>query len=275
MAEAVLLFKQQRQATNPANNENANVIHDASSARSRRVITMPRRLPKIDEDILFDVQYQPDPLVLHVDRLYEHPSTRSSTVCGHIVSTFSNTSKSGGTFTLTCQTSTPSDSGDTSLSTLSCLANIRPSNYASIQYELRQDTLTKEHVLKRIDRNEVYEPRVLAGDHAVHQLHAERATRLAKESPPSYSANADTDTYTADKVTDSSTSVSRRLAADSNDILDLFVVWTPEAESVAGSANAMSLYMDLVVDEANYVLESSDVELRLRIVHAMCMIDSR
>ena len=68
-------------------------------------------------------------------------------------------------------------------------------------------------------------------------------------------------------------SVSRRLATDTNDILDLFVVWTPEAQAVAGSENAMSLYIDLVVDEANYVLASSDVELRLRVVHAMRMAD--
>ena len=287
LVEGALFFKQQQQPLSPTGtsgtdestaqqhnirsheqDSSSHTLSEPSSATSSSNImhiTMPQRLPQLHEEILFDVPNQADPLTLRVDRVYEHPVTRSSTVCGHIltVDTASRSSKPGGTFTLTCQAPLPSETPTPP--SLSCIANLRPSNAANVQYELRPDALTKTHTLKAVARNEVYEPRVQAGDEAVHRLR-----HTGRQAPIGDSVK---DTVTPADL--SSGSVSRRLATDTNDILDLFVLWTPEAEVVAGSANAMGLYMDLVVDEANYILESSDVELRLRIVHAMRALDGR
>jgi hypothetical protein len=126
-------------------------------------------------------------------------------------------------------------------------------------HELRHDSLTKAHSLSAVNTKEFYEPKVIAGDNDSDLMNAKRIADEAMTpplDPPS-----------------STEQVARRLATDTNDILDLFIVWSPEAEAVAGSANAMSLYIQLAVDEANYVLENSQVELRLRIKTAMRTID--
>jgi hypothetical protein len=269
VTQGALFFKQKQ--TTHAFPPAANVRSEATTPFSEKDpstagvlhITMPQRLPKLHEEIIFDVPLRADPLTLRVDRVYEHPATRSSTVCGHIIDTSSSSlGGEAGTFTLACQ-ATATATTDSLSSSLTCLANLRPINADSIQYELRQNSQTKTHTLAAVNRNKVYEPKVVAGDQAGDLKHIERLAKVASAA----------DSHTVSDTDPATTHVSRRLATDTNDIFDLFVVWTPEAEAVAGSANAMSLYMDLVIDEANYVLESSAVELRLRIVHSMRTVD--
>jgi hypothetical protein len=256
---AALFFKQHRYQDAAKSG-----LERDTAALSVLRITTPPRLPKLHEEIIFDVPMRADPLTLRVDRVYEHPATRSSTVCGHIIDT-SATSSGGnaGTFTLACQAPVAVPAG--SAASLDCVANLRPTNSGHVQYELRPDVETKAHRLAAVNTMEVYEPKVLESHKARRLLNANR--------PFIHSPSSQIDADAPQQQPEQQQMSRSLLSTDTNDIMDLFVVWTPEAEAVAGGANAMDLYMQFVVDEANYVLETSQVELRLRIKTAMRTID--
>lgn len=71
----------------------------------------------------------------------------------------------------------------------------------------------------------------------------------------------------------------RRLSAsgghqpDSDDILDVGVLWTPEAQAAAGGAAGMTNLVNLAIDESNAILKNSDVSLRVRLASARLVAD--
>ena len=74
--------------------------------------------------------------------------------------------------------------------------------------------------------------------------------------------------------------VGRRLSAsggyrpDSDDILDVGVLWTPEAQSSAGGAAGMANLVNLAIDESNAILKNSEVSLRVRLASGRAVADS-
>ena len=255
---STLLFKQKSHL----NGQQDVVVDDMSSSpSSTMIIKTPHRLPHLYEDIIIDIPHQTNSLILRVTRIFEHPLTRSNTVTGIIIE--QSRVSSTGTFILSCQLN------EKSSLEVTCLGNIRPRNSYGIQYELRPDKRLSSslHYVKMVNINDIYEPKLLVSEKERIRKHQER---LINEQQEQQLQQEEEEFKRINHVNDRR----RRLAIDDNDILDLFVVWTPEAEAVAGSSNAMSLYMDFIIDEANYVLENSEVELRMRIVHSMRMSDS-
>ena len=157
-----------------------------------------------------------------------------------------------GTFTLTCGLI------DQDPEQVSCIGNIRPRS-TQFQLELRRD---------------------LVGDHSI-----------AKTSSSTYLRDSDLDIssrssmfskqlldkkekYQAEHTVAMAEGInSRHLSTFVPDILDIFVVYTPDALKVAGSETAMNMMVHLAIDEANEIFATSQVGLRFRLVKAMRMYD--
>lgn len=244
-SSGTLLFK----PTHPKSSSPSLSSSSASSWESFEV-SLPSRLPTLDDDVLFSVPFTEDPLLLRATRSFDHPENHGRTLCGVIVDPETKTRV--GVFTMSCQMS-KDDS-------LKCLANVRPDGSGGNQYELRHDPASNAHQVKVVNSIETYEDMVVRGDFRSDSMTRDR---LAKDKSM---AKHDNDASSVGEMP-------RRRLKDTNDILDIFIVWTPEAEAVVGGGDAMSLYMDFVVDEANHILENSQIELRLRVVSSMRMAD--
>jgi hypothetical protein len=146
-----------------------------------------------------------------------------------------NVSYPSGTFSLTC-----SKFHDSS----SCIGNIRPDDLAPFQWELRSNT-NGLHTIRKVSV-ETYQDEI--------DLHDEVNFSLL-----------------SDEEKQTSPMISGRRLADTNNILDVMVVWTAQAYSFAGGSGQMKLMTNLMIEESNEILENSAVSLRFRLVHVMTM----
>jgi hypothetical protein len=212
---------------------------DASSMH----VASPRELPVglVGEKIFFGVPDSSDEIVCVVSQSYHHPDRNGLSVHGFI-----NGNAEEGTFSLSCGLF-----GEV-LKSPKCVGNIRPSFKKSSQYELR---LTHEgrHTLSHVDTTRYQDSHESKYDGLV--IPKDTINELISEAS---FPNADP----------------HRRLADTNDIIDLMVVYTSDAAAWAGGESTMPLLIDLCVDEANAIMENSQISLRFRMVHLMRALDA-
>lgn len=208
------------------------------SRRSRSVqtmtyISMPKRLPSVSsgEIISFDLPGESAAAVqCIVEDVYEHSGGSSRTIHGRV----SSLVHPEGDCLITC--------GIIDNERVSCLGNIRPDFMPHAQYELRPILNSTFHVLKEVLYSKYEDSDV---DEEV-----QRGPRMSTKIREQHDAFA-----------------AKRLLTDTNQILDVMVVYTPDALTAIGSAEAVRLTVMLAIDESNKIFERSAIDLRLRLVH--------
>jgi hypothetical protein len=169
-----------------------------------------------------------------IKKRYDHAAVNGLTMHGDIVS--------GGTFSLSCILS------DDFRTAVSCAGNIRPSLLPHGQYELRSNA---------------------DGIHTVSLVDLRKYEALT-EQQHEHIQSLDTGLLPSPAALDGR----MEAAVDSNDILDVMVVYTKAAEDWAGGELNMLNLVNLAFDESNEILENSLIEARLRLVKVMRAIDA-
>ena len=229
------------------------------------VVDMPVSLPTgtVGETIVFGVPSSKNILGV-VTKSNQQPSYSAMSLSGNLVA--------GGTFAVTCGMV---EVRGTSSSAVSCIGNIRPAYMKDYQYELRSDAHNVHH-MKMVDLTK-YKIRDENDLEVVRKLGKHRGRRMNQRKDKKRASNSiHINNSTMDDVVLSSRRKlhRKRRLVDSNDILDVMVVYTADAVSWSGSNSSMELLILLAMDEANEILANSNVELRLRLVRSMHSVDS-
>lgn len=135
----------------------------------------------------------------------------------------------------------------------SWVSNIRFDDSPNLRYEIRPETDGSVHVfrLSLIDAAARYDTREDA-DEVSRRLQLSVDQRRARPAVHQ---------------------LRRVLATDNDDILDVGVRWTPQAEAAGGGAAGMASLVNLAIDESNTILRNSGVALRLRLAAAQKIQD--
>lgn len=204
-------------------------------------IQLPTSLPlgKIGEEVVF---YISDSTYVTgvTDNIVQRPSSRSTTLYGSIIS--------GGTFIVIC--------GIIESEELSCAGNIRPVTKQHIQYELRYEVESGLHKINSVNLDD-YE-----------NDYSRESSFKFSQSIGGKMMYPESEKLKSLRITSTSDD-----AVDVNQIVDVMIVYTKTAVNFAGSENIMQYLVHLVFDETNQILENSEVDLRVRLVHSMHTID--
>lgn len=219
--------------------QKTNYEYGRGSSSSMHVVS-PKDIPVgfVGEKIFFGVPDSNDEIVCIVSQIYHHPDRNGLSVHGFI-----NGNAEEGTFSLSCGLF------GKDFDSPKCVGNIRPVSKSFSQYELRFSH-DGQHTLSRVDTSRYQDSKEDKYDGLV----------VPKETINNFISEA--------------TSRNERRLVDTNDIIDLMVVYLPDAAAWAGGESTMPLLIDLCVDEANAIMENSQISLRFRLVHLMRTIDS-
>lgn len=208
-------------------------------------VSMPKFLPAsmLGDVISMEPPVAGDVLQCIITDVHEHPAGPSLTMRG----TLSSLENPAGNCLITC--------GLLENSIVSCIGNVRPSYLSGAQYELRSILNSTFHELKEV-------PYRLYEDDPDEEISI-RSTIGARSS----SSNIALGDITANAA-------KKRRLTDTNEILDVMVVYTPDTLKAIGSSDSVKLLTIMAIDEANMIFERSKIPLRLRLVHFTGMSDS-
>lgn len=257
--EALVFFKHAKSAM-----KEQDISRDGNQVKALTadeiIVSVPSKLPNgfRGEEIQFAVSADKEYSCL-IDRTMWHPDTKSMTMTGYLSSLETPT----GTFLLTC--------GQKDTEKVQCIGNIRPDDTPQIQYELRSKN-DGFHTIKPVLKS-FYDPP--SDENHVHMLEQHRVSPAMNaidvtEYPQRTGIKR---TSRADKETVEEDTVGARRLTDTNNILDVFFVYTPEAVAYFGGETAIQLACDLTVAESNVVFENSLIDLRMRSVGSMLVLD--
>ena len=152
----------------------------------------------------------------------------------------------------------------------SWLANIRVGSSSGVQYEVRPSTGRGgvhhwEYTLQLVDVSMRYDI-----DDGLERVSTGLEALKGKATSVSVSVNINSKDFgpTLSVFDDD------EIQIDNDDILDVGVLWTPQALAAVGGASAMANLVNLAIDESNTILINSDVSLRVRLASARQINDS-
>jgi hypothetical protein len=269
-------------------------------------VSMPETLEvlKIGDQVTFPL---PDWIQITgvVTQRYDHPAQKSWTVIGALSGT------SHGTFTLGCSSSEGSTScvgnvrpmlnssqyelrrlSEDLTTTATAAADAAASGVGG--EDESASTSLPVHVMSLINTNqyEDHDGTGLAVREEVHSLmlkelresnahHNHNPNPLESEPEASESYRSPPDDHSAASAAGAAGArsiagrgITLTAQTDTNDILDILVVYTPTARQWAGGVNAMELLITMAMDESNQILSNSGVSLRFRLVHQTQTFDT-
>jgi hypothetical protein len=246
----------EKKTSSSASGQDIYNVNGNGAMKSEIVVAMPDNLEvlKLGDQVTFPLPNWVQ-IIGVVTHRYDHPTQRSWTVIGNLTGT------SHGTFTLGCCWMGES---------VSCVGNVRPLLNSS-QYELRRrasfSNLSEDedreadnvHVMRLVDTNE-YE------DHDGTGLAVREEVRSKMLNDPEWTHSHPTVEHHSGhpnfQPSDFEVNfppapvgggVSLSATVDSNDIIDILVVYTPTARRWAGGVGAMELLISMAIDESNHI----------------------
>ena len=174
-----------------------------------------------------------------------------------------------GSFIVTCGLVGPKNAEE-----VQCLGNIRPDDNVQIQYELRYNK-DGTHTIKPTLKS-AYDPPTDESHVALRQKFTVTSDMNSNAEQLKRHTHVDFEEASDFPQTEEGEAIhsARRRLTDTNNILDVFFVYTPEAVAQLGGETAMKMACDLSVEESNVVFENSNIGLRMRSVGSMGVLDN-
>lgn len=219
------------------------------------VVHLPTKLPSghFGEEIQFAVSPVKGYSCVIDRTVWKNSEANSATVT--MSGSVSSLEHPVGSFILSC-----SQSG---AEKVQCIGNIRPDENPQVQYELRPHK-SGFHTIKTTLKS-FYDP----PSHEDHQKVLQEFRVTPEMNRITNSRNVDTKRVSSGPKAE----ISARRLTDTNNVLDVFFVYTPVAVTYLGGETAMELAIELAVQEANVVFENSNIGLRMRSVGSMLVLD--